>query len=177
MRLSKILSLFFAFLILSASNVKSILGSEPNPPSNDILKNIIKDMGLENAMNVTRDNIKDAWYKVLNRLYPEEYPLYENTFKGMVEKYISELPDVIPRMDLAQYFNQERMNKFLQETQQTYGEKFMEYMRGAYDKMKGLWYTVTGIEQPHEETLTEKVKRVVVENTPDMIKDAMKTDV
>jgi hypothetical protein len=176
MKTSKLLLIALAYTILCAASIKSLIGSEkPEEASDDFVSKIIRESGINTAVNVTRDNIKDIWHKVLNRLYPEDYPLYEDSFKGMVEKYISELPEAMPRMDLAKYFSQERMTKFLHETQQTYGEKFAGYMRGAYDKMKSLWYSVAG--KPHEETFTEKVKRVVVENTPDMIKDAMKTDV
>ena len=176
MKFSKILLIALTFIVFSASLIKSTVGETTQESANDIIRNIMRETGISTAVNVTRDNVRDVWNKVLNRLYPEEYPLHENTFKGMVEKFVSEMPDIIPRMDLAKYFSQEREKKFLQETQKTYGEKFMDQMRGALDKMKGLWYTVTGTE-PHEETFTEKVKRVVEENTPDMIKDAMKTDV
>lgn len=176
MKTSKLLIIALAYTILSASSINSLISSDkPEEHSDDFVSKIIRDSGINKAVNVTRDNIKDIWYKVLNRLYPEDYPLYEDSFKGMVEKYIAELPDAMPRIDLAKYFSQERMTKFLQETQKTYGEKFAGYMRGAFDRMKSLWYSVAG--QPHEETFTEKVKRIVVENTPDMIKDAIKTDV
>jgi len=173
MKFSKILLIALIFFALSACLVKSLIG-ENIDSSNETMKKIIKEMGLEKAMNVTRDNIRDVWHKLLNKMYPDEYPLHENTFRGMIEKYTSELPDMIPRIDLAKYFTQERIDAMLQYAKHNYGDKVMDYMRVAFDNMKSLYYTASGT---HEETFTEKIKRVIAENTPDMIKDAMKTDV
>lgn len=175
MKTTKILFVSLIIFTLSLSNVQNLNIGESIDSANETMKSIVKEMGLEKGVNITKSNIRDAWYRLLNKMYPEEYPLHENTFRGIVEKYVAELPDVIPRMDLGKYFNQEKINNFLQETKHSYGDKFMDYMRGAFEKMKYMYHYVTGTE--HEETFTEKVKRVVEENTPEMIKDAIKTDV
>jgi len=164
---------------MNSSSVKnsSSSGESDNPKEtqHDFIMSIIKETGLNTTLDVTRDNIKDVWNKVLLGLYPEEYPLYEKTFKNLVEKYVEEFPEAaVPRKDLTKYFTEEHMSKFLLEAKKSHAKRFLDYMRKGFDMMKSLWDAVC---HPHEETFVEKVKRVIVENTPDIIKNAIKTDV
>jgi len=164
-KISKHLMVALMVFLLSSAYVRNV--GQENKSTSDLMSNIIDELGLKNAVNVTRDNLKMAWDKLLNKMYPEEYPEHSYTFKSLIDKYTADVPDIIPRFDLGKYFNQEKINGFLQEAKTNYGDKISAYFQSAFDNLKSFYYRVTGTE-PQAETLTEKIKRAADNLTPDL---------